>query len=244
MATQESQSERRPPRLSWMMAACVVTMSAAILLPFTSWGKRQLELRKLSGYRTSIVPSSQDGITVYFRGSDQDVVDAVPLVQQIVTRRGTSAFQIYVVGDVSDRGMEAIATLVEARWLVLNAESISDKGMEFVGQMRALDRLVVNGPRITCQGIQSIVRLRALEYLSLYRPEIDDKCLDVFLQMPSLKRLDLYETRVTSGAVIDFRKKRPDIDLVQTLVGQSETGKVSEAGKVSGEAEAGKQESR
>ncbi len=143
MDTKDRQSVRLPRRWTWKFAAIGVVALAAIFLPFTSWGKRQIELGKLSGYRTSIVPYSKDGITVYFRGSDADVLNAVPLVREIVTRHGASVFQIYVVGDVSDRGMEAIATLIGTRWLFLNAESISDDGMESVAKMRTLDKLVV-----------------------------------------------------------------------------------------------------
>ena len=118
---------------------------------------------------------------------------------------------------VSDVGMKALANMVSLKSLDLSRMEITAQGLESVTKMTKLQRLNLwQCARIDDKAAQHLLKMNSLEILDLGDTAVTDKLLDDLAGMKSLKTLLVGGSKITPARVEQFRKARPDCQIVWT----------------------------
>jgi internalin A len=118
---------------------------------------------------------------------------------------------------VTDRGLEAISSLVNLRELNLRGAKISDAGADKIAALGMLRVLDLSETQLSAAGLGVITKLPAIERLAFYKgAKIDDRVIALLGNMPSLLWVDLTGTKVTAEAVARLREARPKLRVVWT----------------------------
>jgi hypothetical protein len=98
---------------------------------------------------------------------------------------------------VSERAIEALATLDSLEELVLGNTTIGDSGLERLAGLPLLRDLNLNDSRVTDRGVEHLATLKRLELLRLGGSEITDDGLAAIGRIGSLRFLILQNAHIT-----------------------------------------------
>jgi hypothetical protein len=113
---------------------------------------------------------------------------------------------------VTDASLAPLADLSELVWLDLQETAISDAGLVHIAGLKNLERLRLDETQVTDAGLRQLADLRQLRVLNISNTYVSDAGLDYLGQLP-INELYLRRTKTTDGAVLRFRKSRPDINI-------------------------------
>jgi internalin A len=93
--------------------------------------------------------------------------------------------------------------------------NISDRGMEGIASLRQLRVLKLGHTKFSPKSFAVLAALPMIERLGLeFCPEINDESLKHIASWKSLRRVDLYGTKATGAAVAELRNQRPDLQVL------------------------------
>lgn len=116
---------------------------------------------------------------------------------------------------LTDRGVDAVATLTNLEELRIRGAKITDLGSAKLGALKLLRVLDVSETQLSSSGLKSVTAMVKLEQLSLYGCQrVDDSVVAVLAELPSLSWVDLQGTKVTAGALRKLQHQRPKLRVV------------------------------
>jgi hypothetical protein len=107
--------------------------------------------------------------------------------------------------NVTDAGIEHLATISSLRYLNLSTTAISDKALASIGAMTALEDLFLNDTLVSDHGLEQLRRLSKLRRLGLSGTQITDASLKLVTHWKELDALDLTKTAITNGGLIELQ---------------------------------------
>lgn len=130
----------------------------------------------------------------------------------LATFRSLRQLEIHMTG-LTDAGVHHLAhSPLEALWL---GGQITDHGMNAVATLMALKHLDVCSPGVTDQGVRAIAGLARLEVLWLSNCRITDLSVDVLSQFKSLRELAIGKTGITAAGRERLQELLPQCRLVE-----------------------------
>jgi hypothetical protein len=127
---------------------------------------------------------------------------------------------------IDEEGFAHLGRLTELEELFLVMDcNLTDRGAEHLSRLVNLRKLVVPDSTISRRGVEALVAHRELETIHLGASNLDDKGLLRLASLPKLRNLTFRSTKVTLGAISQFRRLRPDVDLVAWPVSTKRGGR-------------------
>jgi hypothetical protein len=115
---------------------------------------------------------------------------------------------------IGDQGFAHLGKLVHLEELTLMRDAtLTDGGAEHLSGLTKLRKLVVPESKIGARGADALLALESLEKLWLGKSTLDDTGLLKFVALPKLRALEISNSAVSDGAIAEFRRRRPDIEL-------------------------------
>jgi internalin A len=120
---------------------------------------------------------------------------------------------------VTERGLEAIGTLVNLRELNLRGAKIGDATAGKFATLAALRVIDLSETQLSAAGLSTLAKLPSLERLALYKcARVDDAVVAVIEAMPALQWVDLNGTKVTPDGIARLRSSRPKLRIESSPV--------------------------
>jgi Leucine-rich repeat (LRR) protein len=116
--------------------------------------------------------------------------------------------------DITDKGLEHLASLYNISYLNLGRTHISSTGLEHLKTLQNLNALFLQNTKINDKGLDQLKQLRKLAYLSLGGTQITDKGLDSLSTLENLVLLDLSYTKVTDAGIKKIQKLLPKCKII------------------------------
>jgi internalin A len=115
-------------------------------------------------------------------------------------------------GRIGDAGMAHLAGLKGLRSLNLRYTQVTSEGLRHLGGLSELQELDLCGTRVDEKGIAHLTSLGKLETLLISETStFTDRGLQYLIDLEPLKHVSVVFTSVTSKAVREFEKRRPDV---------------------------------
>jgi internalin A len=93
--------------------------------------------------------------------------------------------------------------------------NISERGIEAIASLRQLRVLKLGHTKFPAKSFPALASMPAIEELGLeFCPEVNDETLKHLASWKSLRRVDLYGTKVTAEGVAALRKERQDLTVL------------------------------
>jgi hypothetical protein len=106
---------------------------------------------------------------------------------------------------ITDRAMPTIGRLPSLMQLHLFRTDVTDVGVQHLASLKHLAYLNLSGTQITNEGLRHLTCLEDLELLDLAYCKIDDNCLETLTKFRSLRYVNCYQTNVTRPAIDKLR---------------------------------------
>jgi hypothetical protein len=117
-------------------------------------------------------------------------------------------------GRIGDAGVAHLAGLKGLRSLNLRYTQVTSEGLRHLGDLSELQELDLCGTRVDEKGIPHLTSLGKLETLLISETStFTDRGLQQLIDLKPLKHVSVVFTSVTSKAVRDFEKRRPDVKI-------------------------------
>ncbi len=113
--------------------------------------------------------------------------------------------------DLTDEGLELVASLDEVVILNLRDTKITSAGLQHIRNFTNLRRLHIERTAVDDSGIQFLVSLSQLEYLNLYGTNITNESLKSLAGLKNLRQLFVWQTGVTPKGVEELKKSLPNL---------------------------------
>lgn len=187
---------RRHLRVSAALLLAVILAAGCI-----TWTKFKNNARAISRSPTS-------GQTI--------TITAANLSQMLARLKGVSPEQMLnlKVRNVTDQELLQVAHLQNVVGLDLRGAPITDSALATVAKMRGLTRLSLRDTPITTAGMQHVRLLPHLTELDVSHTKIDDESLEVIANIPQLTLIDLSGNQLSTPAVLQMRRRRPDVTVL------------------------------
>lgn len=118
---------------------------------------------------------------------------------------------------IDDSGLRHLARMTHLRTLDIAHTQVSDAGLVHISPLANLRVLNLAGTQITDAGLSQISGLQHLSRLYL-EGNITDSGLGHLAELENLKYLSLGETEVTAGAIAEFRREHPRVEISQPSI--------------------------
>jgi internalin A len=119
------------------------------------------------------------------------------------------------VGFQSLRQFTTLSTLDLSGRRHQSPSNISERGIEAIASLRQLRVLKLGHTKFPAKSFALLAKMPQIEQLGLeFCPEIDDEALQHLAAWKSLRRVDLYGTNVTAAGVAALREQRPDCQVL------------------------------
>ncbi len=92
--------------------------------------------------------------------------------------------------------------------LEIGFSDVTDEGLEAVASMPNLEKLYLQKTSITDEGLAHLAGLTQLRYLNLYGTQVSDDAFEHLIDLPRLKSLFVWETNVSKEAAQEFAERR------------------------------------
>jgi hypothetical protein len=115
---------------------------------------------------------------------------------------------------VGDRGIRQLRGMGNLKLLSLERLRLTDQALEHIGALPNLEYLRLGDNRVTDRGIRHLAELDGLRFLGLAGTKIGNRALRYLSGMKRLGKVVLRNTSVTNGAVLSFKSRRPDCEVV------------------------------
>ena len=118
------------------------------------------------------------------------------------------------IGGPSIRYLEGMKKL---KMLYLRKTNVGYEGLNYLTRLQKLVYLRLDKTRISDKGYRHLAKMRNLRYLGLQGTQVGDRTLDYLVNMEQLRMVDISNTNVTKEAILEFKNKRPDCEIVHEL---------------------------
>jgi hypothetical protein len=122
---------------------------------------------------------------------------------------------------MSEVGFQSLRQLTTLSHLDLSGRrhqgpaSISDRAMDAIASLRQLRVLRLGHTKFSAKSFTPLAAMPAIEELGLeFCPEVNNETLKQIGGWKSLRRVDLYGTKVTAEGVAALRQERPDLQVL------------------------------
>ena len=115
---------------------------------------------------------------------------------------------------VADAHLQYLQSLKSVAVVRLRETRLTDAGLVHLAKLTSLRRLHLEKTAITDAGLRHLSGLKELEQLNLFGVQIGDAGLAHLKSLPKLKSLILTDTKVTTPAILEFRKAIAGIEIV------------------------------
>jgi hypothetical protein len=111
---------------------------------------------------------------------------------------------------ITDAGLAHIAQLSELEVLHLDGAALTDKSLESLASLPRLAELSISDVEARLERGETILG----KYRPSGRPRLSDNALVVLAQFPSLRILDIRGNNISGHAIMDFKRRLPNCDVL------------------------------
>lgn len=176
-------------------------------IPLTDEGLRHVgEMESLQDLDLSGTQITDTGL-VHLRGLKQlknlslDETQVTPAgLAQLEPLQSLESLRAYLASHLDDESVKAVARMKSLRRLTTHLD-ISDAGVEALATLPHLESMSLSGQKITDAAMVHVGRMKSLKSLELQAAPVSDAGLTELSQLKQLETLELSETRVTSRGI-------------------------------------------
>ena len=133
----------------------------------------------------------------------------------LVKQESLQVLDLHDAVNISGDGFLHLSRLRHLHTLRFHRAKIADDSIQHLTKCANLKHLELSAVRsLTDSGFEHLKELQTLEELYVPRTRFSDAGLAAVLQLKNLKKLDITETQVSPETIADFRKARPDCEVI------------------------------